>query len=1395
MSAAARSNPRRRQRNSSDDSVAIRQPVKRRKRSALTNETFQSPNGSSQNGTTSQDQRHSLANDSPSDLQDAEERDVVDATTLAFRGKATRRHDEAAAHRRQTTSEILVRDILVSRTHVDCHFSNKLQTNTDYYLINLLDGTPDALDDQNQPAAWNAALYPQFGYAVAATHREAIIWPYKQQSSLSGKPHCTRVRLPLTTSKKNQALPLARIVKFSAELSLLVVNPNDGAIIFWESMIEAATVDPNRQRQQSVHGNVGSMFSNETVTDVTEAESRGFVLTLSSGRLAHLSLGDNQGKTNIKTEFMRSSANQTSGIFGSLRGVFSGSGWKPIAAVRASDSTHRGQRHVITATSSGTFQVWDMNWNGSHTLDYEINTRAEIAAALREGSHALPAVVNPDFELLDFTLPSYDSDQGLTLAKSQEKNFYAIALTAVRESDSASYAVVGINISKVQSQVDTVRSIKCFTESLMSPIHFRPSILVPKPGHAAIITFESTIVIMSLEQDEPNPSSQLKREAHEIPDPFEDLIQFQKDKLFRVVGSSVDSPISSQKSSTCIIAVQHAGLIRVVVRPLKKDHAPVNRSAVTTRGKLEQAVFFSDARQNFLDFSSQEGDNVSAEEVEQAALDISRAITDSSSHYLTAVNPSMESQLANRAAKLKNLINQVQGTFGPIQTIARWRLLWDAEKVAAAQSLWHWYNETPVTADERKSIFAEMVEAIPETLKVENQPDHGETDGVRHWFVHDIWRLEWIIPYSHEIVEILFKESNEDDQEFDENTRARMISIAAEMQLITLETAFRFRETNSKAYGFDATLLDHGILKSPELFQSLPEFWTSSRLGGKQGLIPTRLKEIADAAREMAKNLVVLVDELMEQQEDPKSPEERPNMDQEEVFAVMQLLARKCPRQIDVCEKVYKEHGYWLLAQADEKLREQGRVIKYGYPKLRRKQLVDLADIGLAEEAIGLAENHGDMEALLDILESENMESNSIGPSIPRRVKSYFQRFGERWADAYFSRNLSKGQQAGEVLKSTEFKPYLTSFLRRNPDYASLKWINEVSSERDYSRAAHALFEASQQTRDVWPQKIMLSLGKLSLLAAQSKDPSGSLPSALDAKKTDYTIDALQLQEDLFDALKPYVKSAIDDDAAVDVVMDHHGIQIIDQTPYLARQARSCLEKVLSHQTVPPSDIADLLSLLHEDTVQSEASTFISQRFLLALRCVQLQSTILDLATDSSKLAPVFKAVWRRLLIASDWTVLSRTEKKSDAEVSQEIKETILYQTLAEGFRFRSKLDGSSFWELLPPPASPHDLLDKGEQSQILQQQCEAKGEVESKNPSKLARDIASEDEKLQRYIDKGRLEEWYHGVMEAAQNAVRDEQTLKDRFKKQKSGELDWKVEKARAPDVDAHDDVNGSG
>lgn len=90
---SARSNPRRRQRNISEDSIAVRQPVKRRKRSALTNETFHGPDDRTTNGSIDHTASKSLVNGVKGEHDDTKQ---VNGASLAIRDRSAAQQTQPA---------------------------------------------------------------------------------------------------------------------------------------------------------------------------------------------------------------------------------------------------------------------------------------------------------------------------------------------------------------------------------------------------------------------------------------------------------------------------------------------------------------------------------------------------------------------------------------------------------------------------------------------------------------------------------------------------------------------------------------------------------------------------------------------------------------------------------------------------------------------------------------------------------------------------------------------------------------------------------------------------------------------------------------------------------------------------------------------------------------------------------------------------------------------------------------------------------------------------------------------------------------------------------------------------------------------------------------------------
>ncbi len=1186
------------------------------------------------------------------------------------------------------------------------------------------------------------------------TPTQAIIWKYDQGAHSLEHAKPVKVRLLHPATNPRHPLPLGVLVPSPTEPALLVVMPRSGKITYWESISSAASADLNRQKQQSVQGTINGMMSGEIVTIVTEAEPRGFVLTMSTGRLAHLTVSDPQGKPSISVTFLRSGGSQSGGVFGSLRNVFSIAGWrKDVAAVRAGRSWQRGQRYVVVATTTGSFEVWDLKWNGTHSLVYDVDAKADLFKALTEGGEVFHDQQEHAFEVMDFTIiPSHTTGKELTKAKANKSSdCKLLALTVLKGALSSNYALVGLTLANGFVTIDVVHPISCYKTSMPADSAFRPQLLVPEPVQTAFVLFEKSVVLVSLVEVEESPSTQLRVEADTLPDPFQDVIDFRNDNPYKVVGCASEPRDRSQAIASCAIMIYGFGLIRVTALPMKEGQSTLDRATVTAQTKIEQAVFFGSQQQNLLDFSPRAEEQFSAAEIERAALNVNHSIMSSTSPYIAAIQPSMEQQLLRRSMALADLNKHLRKHYQPLSRIARWQLLWSAEKMAAAKALWKCYDKNASHPDKNpnhKDLFAELIEAISENDKTENQPQHNETDGVRHYFIHDVWRLEWIIPWAQEIVDLLFKESVEDEKEFDLVTKARMIGEATDIQLAGLETAFQFREANAAAYGLDEEEMIDGVLKYESGYKGLPEFWTSTTH------IVGRVKELTDLSREMAK--------LLDEEEDQDSEDETS-------YLLMVRLAENNPRQVQICCQTYIERFRSLKSRDDPDDQAKGKELMIEHFAVRKGLFAALTDIGLPEKAFELAERYWDMDALVEIIDREMQQGDPEStPLLRERINMYFVKFGMRWAEAYFKKHLAGGEAVEIFNNNSKFKEQLTTYLRHHPPYAKLCWINEVGSERDYALAAHSLNLAQQEEQNLWSKKITLSMDKLTILAAKTKGQAKSDLVRPDIERIDKSILVLSIQETLYTFIKSGVSNALDAQAELDLAMERYGNRSVSGKPYLETSLKQTLQSLLAGQTLHPFDLITTMTLITDDPVQPSTTPLDSTRFFLALKILYLTPPTTLPPHDAALLERI---IWRRCIIQDDWPLINRTELKPDTQVEIETASTSLFQTLLEGYRTLSPTPSSTistpeFWSS-HPPLPPSALLGAGTTPTSLRPPKDSPSTssplsrlstFSSSTLSALSHDLKTEDALLAKYVDKGRLSDWWPGVREAARSRAREE-------------------------------------
>ena len=1258
-------NPKRRQRNPSDDSLGLRHNPKRLRRSGLNADTFDPPPAKT-NGHVKHTQHVPYVN-GHADV--SSQRDAAsDTTNPAIRNPGPKKPQrERRASRNEGT--VLVSHGIRS-AFVLVGINVIVQTKNEFYIVSQLPTTPDRFQVPqssgngraipfNQPSdktteTWRAEIYNHLGYALAVTQEYALIWRYTQGSTSAEPLKPLKIKLLHPPTNARQPLPLGILVPTSGEPSLLVVTPASGKITYWESLSSAASADSGRRKQQCVQGVVSGMTSGEVVTSIVEGEPHGFALTLSSGRVAHITIADPQGKQSITTQYLRGDGAQSLGVFGGLKNIFSSASWRrDIAAVRAGFSAHRGHRQLVVATSKGEFQIWDLNWNGTQSLLCEIDGKADLLRSLAEGGDVFQDRHDHQFEVLDFTFSPTDLESKEPIRHAAKGDCQLWVLTTLRGRDSSQYNILGLILAAGSLTVNVIHPISCYKSPLSSDTQFKPRILVPEKGFAAFIAFEKSVVLISLVEVEESPSSQLKLEAHTLPDPFQDSIEYNKTKPYRNLACAAETT-DAENSSSCVLMVHGFGMIRFLARPMQKNQSAVDRATVTAATKIEQAVFFGNMPQDLLDFSGRPEISFSQDQIERAAEDVSDSILKGVSDYIPREMPSVDAQLRRRAVALGDLIRHLRQRYGALGRPTKWRLLWDAEKMAAAQKLWRTYqatqNAAPKEDKSHKNFLAEVVETCSEEYKIENQPEKFETDGVRHYFINDIWRLECLLPYTDLTIQLILDENAEDDEETGLITHGRYISEAIEYQVAALETAFSFREAHLRSYDLTHESMIDGVLLQG--YEGLDEPWTST------GHVAARVKNLTERALK-----------FLDDAEESDISE-----------AILAKLAKNCPRQIELFNRTQIEQFRWLRAHSDPGMRATGVALQEQYFDLRKQWFVDLARVGCGDDALRLSQRYEDMDALVELMEIKRhnaqnasalpiSEDLSVAPDILLRkcdeeIASFFVKYGNQWADAYFSKNI-ENNQAGRILKqSPMYQKALTAFLRRKPQYAKLRWINEVAAERDYVAAAESLQQTSKRESKLWNKKIELSMAKLTLLAATQQTPTQDDAVKKVLNQTNRSVAIISIQEDLYRYMAPTLRSAIDADAEAVLAMDKFRFVSANQHCISDFMKRN-VARLVDREIIDPEDLIETLIYMDGEAAEYY-DVYSDRRFFLALqilRHLNLQKS------DPARHQLLEAAIWRRCYIQDNWEIINRTEDKDEKQTVAETEGTMLFITAKELFK------------------------------------------------------------------------------------------------------------------------------
>ncbi|KAK2753952.1 hypothetical protein FQN54_007311 [Arachnomyces sp. PD_36] len=1290
-------NPRRRQRTNSDESV--KPPKAKRQRSGLRHDTFDAPGA----------QVDDRANQAEEVLSS---------------------HGESAGVNGGTATKELALRVGRKEPSSDRADGTLILSSNDHFTVSNLPALPEQIrKDDTEP--FRCVISAEYGYSLALTQYRGIIWRYT--SSTSSPASNDVLTFPISTPSKgaNDPLPLGAFVSQVGDPGLVVVIPSTGVITYWQTISSMAVVGLVRQKQNGIQGSVPGMLSGEVVTDIINAEPSGLIISFSTGRVAHVAIRDAQGKPAVSCEFLRGSMRGGGGgLFGGIKSVLGGGSWrKEVAAVRTGASAQRGQRDVVIATGSGVFELWDTHWNNGNVIKTQIDLKNQLLDALRDFDRSISNENERDFKILDFGIDhenshmSRDEDDSGRLV-----SLFALAAVSEEENQASKLFVIQLTISGGGANVGFVRTVGSYHLPHDAESSPKPRLYLPKPGNSAFIILDKAIVLLSLAQIAESPTSQLLTDTDTTPAYVRDFIHFRTDGDFAIQGSGVeDCDNHLRKHPSCLLMVRNVGMIRVSSLLPQADFTSPEPE-LTIKSRIEEAVFFGSIRNTPLDFTHNKDFVSQVDQVEQAALNIGEEILRSSSRFIPSTATSLEQHLQLRARALENLAKYLSSHCHPISRHAKWTLLWGAERLAAQRAIWRVEEEIRRKAGSTQTHLDQVLGQMGNKYRTKIDSDKGENDRVRHWLVHDTWRMEYVIPWLLNGIRELRANIPKHGRLF-----AEQLAQSSTLSLATLETAFNFREDNAPLYGLSDENLDNGVLVSG--YKGLPEFWTSQELVYVEAdnLLDLELKSCLGWAQKQL----------------PKSDTPDPQ--------TVEKIKQSIPRQFQVFSRMHTERCRWGAEQEDEKVRNDIQQIDEKHVEGRRFQLFRLAATGQLEVAITLAEGFRDMPALVELMleihdglkEKEGTEPETYDREITKydeRIDGYFERFGESWADAYFSRQVSSGV-AGQLLTMSQYQTHLTKFLRKKAPYRKVSWMNDIIGERDYSMAAKTLANlAIDQESDLWGKRVQLSIGKLTKLAAVERNAGAEQEDAAAMiKRFDDQAELSTIQETLYEHILPCLHGAIDERAELQLAMEQFGIMAVKGKPALHEVLGGGLRKLVAHEAMQADEVIHVLTLM--DPVQfleGEDDGILGHEFYLALRVLHLSGYS---HSDAPYHEALEKMIWWRSMIRDNWEMINKTEKKGDQQVESEVHATALFTALTECSI--EELSGSGK-ALSHRRFSPTDILESENLAEVL---------VSHSRPeerARIAHDLETELGTLRLYSKKGRLDDWFPTLVNSAKETAK---------------------------------------
>ncbi|KAJ1732085.1 hypothetical protein LPJ61_002210 [Coemansia biformis] len=808
------------------------------------------------------------------------------------------------------------------------------------------------------------------------------------------------------------------------------------------------------------------------------------------------------------------------------------------------------------------------------------------------------------------------------------------------------------------------------------------------------------------------------------------------------------------ESGAAMLLCAGAGVLRVgvdVARVLSAAPQAQPSAERECQSQLEQAVFFgSTCSPLAFPLASQAADGDAA--LEAAALRVSQAILDNTSHFITD-RMDLGAHLRERHQRARAVMQAISscGLAERLSGAARLQLCEHAEKLAAAAALWEHQDRLWTHGSNAPSLLHTLASAFLASLGLQSN------DPLRTFLRHHVAAVGDLLALLRGP---LANSSGSKDS-------ARLAAFeAGRIVHAALQPALTYRADHAKLYAADG----------------LPpvERWTSR--AAISDLLVQHVEGMYSLCRDVSRSHCAAIYSRIDAAVlpgDAAAPDSRLDIFDAAVGAALPpamsppdgdpytsppALLRAAidlvPALASLCFRVLADRIACLHSTSPA----DAHALARRYDAVRPRFLMCLVPLCRAPAAFRLAEEYSDMRTLVALVFAADLANAAP------RLRTYTLRFGRDFDTAllaFYERrrawaSLLRGSGAASDVVLKDF----VDAADPHSATAHVGWIHDVKIA-DYGAAAARLARAGRDARDVSKAHTMLSLSKLAFAAVAGQDASAGDAVVEARARLEDALELCETQESLAHRLTASVVAhrraaaptwrhcddAADQKAVLDAAMLTTSPELRHARPALYIVYCELVRQVWNGCVLAAEDMLDVLTFPDSS---EQSSALVNDRHALAI-------DILSRASFSMPELPreaALRTAWRRVFLSDDWRAIRGrlSANVPDRVLRTELVNTQLYAALHSCLVTRELAHPD--WFLQPADSFAAADVEYLVSTRLVPRIVSPPDESPESKPltsttsAALRKDYAEEDARLRAAIECG-LDEYYAEILRIVSDKI----------------------------------------